>query len=533
MLSASILLSSGTANAITAPRTIQAYEESYFISYNGQESLAQSKLITYKQDSYLPLQEVAQLLGLTFEESSGDIYLSGSPSVNLTPSIGSLPKETFDYIDTFRINPAIGAYAGIVIEDGKQSTPVFSKNANQRLYPSSTTKLMTALLAIEQGDLNDVVTIGSNAINIPADSSKAGIKPGDQMKLEQLLYAMLLPSGNDAAIAVAEHIGGTERKFVTLMNAKAQELGATHTSFTNSHGYHDPNLYTTAADLALIAKEVAKYPAFLKIAGTPVYSTSYRNKSGHTITKTWENSNQLLQAKSPYYLPSVQAGKTGYTSKSGYNLVSFVTKGDHDYIVVLLRGKRNQRYLDTRTLVNAAYSERVQLNHSKTPMKVLPFNNKIYVNSYELQPNDGIFIKDGQPFISTNLIDDVAPVISKVKVSDTQILKASLDHRLLSFGQNTPMIQNGQMLVPVKSFFEQAGLTLNWNQSTQTVEAFSPDMLIQMQINSKNVVVNGHKTILDVPATIKNGHTLVPLRFISEATGSTIDWGRGRTLYLY
>ena len=122
---------------------------------------------------------------------------------------------------------------------------------------------MTILLALTYGDLNETVTIGKSAINIPYDSSKAGIKPGDQMSLEQLLYAMMLPSGNDAAMAVAEHIGGSVPQFVQIMNEQAKKLGAKNTSFTNPHGYHHPNLYTTAADLALIVNEAAKNEAFL------------------------------------------------------------------------------------------------------------------------------------------------------------------------------------------------------------------------------------------------------------------------------
>ncbi|WP_053177979.1 stalk domain-containing protein [Peribacillus loiseleuriae] len=533
LLTVFIVFSTGTTYAMNTPKTIQAYEESYFISYNNQVSLAQGKLITYKNEAYLPLQDAALLLGLTLDLSSEDIYLSGSPSVTLTKAVSSLPKDTVDFTDTFQINPKIGAYSGFVIEDGKNGVPVFSKNANQRLYPSSTTKIMTALLAIKHGNLNEVVTIGPSAKDIPADSSVAGIKPGDKMTLEQLLYAMMLPSGNDAAAAIAEHIGGSEQQFVQMMNVQAKELGATNTSLTNPHGYHHPNLYTTASDLALIAKDAAKYPAFLKIASTPVYSTSYRNKSGQTITKTWKNTNQLVQATSPFYLPSAQAGKTGYTSHSGHNLVSFVTMGDHNYIIVLLRGEKDQRYIDTKNLVNTAYVKRVQLNHKKTTMNILPFKNKIYVNNDELQTHADIFINDGQIFISTDIFKELSPGITNVKVSDTQTPQASLNHELLSFDQDTPIIQNGRMLVPIRPFFEKAGLDLNWDQNTQTVEAYSSNTVIQMKINSKNGTVNGQNVALDVPATIQNGRTLVPIRFISEATGLTVDWGRGRTLYLY
>lgn len=534
MIAAMFLLSSETVKAISKPVTIQAYEEQYFISHNGHESLAEGKLITYGGHTYIPLTDASNLFGFTIDSSTENIYLSGTPTIRPIGNANVLPKEPINSMNTLQINPAIKTFAGLVIEDGNLNAPVFSKNAHKKLYPASTTKIMTMLLALENGDLKEKVTIGSEVNKLPSDSSKAGVKPGDQMTLEQLLHALMLPSGNDAAMAVAEHIGGSVDNFVKLMNNRAKELGAINTSYTNPHGYHHPNLYTTVSDLALIAREASANQAFLKIAGTPIYTASYKDKNGKTITKTWKNTNKLIQPSNTFYSPSITAGKTGYTGEARYNLVSMATLGNHNYITVLLRGEKDQGYKDTINLVKAIQAKQGTRPDNRTAMNIMPFTGKLYVNDQEINTKSSIFIKNNQQYISTGLLQRISPEISKVKVSQSPILKASFNHELLPFGsQEQPIIQNGRMLVPIKSFFEKAGLTLHWDQETKTINANSSDTFIQMVINSKSAAVNGQNIELDVPPTIINGRTFVPLRFISESTGSTVDWGRARTLYLY
>ncbi|KAB2336684.1 hypothetical protein F7731_09995 [Cytobacillus depressus] len=533
MVAAAFLFPSATVKAMNEPKTIQAFEEPYFISYNGNESLAEGKLITYDGKTYIPLLDVSNLLGLTFGSSSENIYLSGSPAISLNKNAHALPKEPIESTNALKVNPAISTYAGIVLENGNNSVPVFSKNAQKKLYPASTTKIMTMLLALENGDLKETVTIGSGVATVPFDSSKAGVKPGDRMTLEQLLYALMLPSGNDAAVAVAEHIGGSVDQFVKMMNNRAKELGAMNTSFTNPHGYHHPNLYTTASDLALIVREAAKNPAFLKITGTPTYTATYKSKEGKTITKTWKNTNKLVQTSTPFYLSSIKAGKTGYTGEARYNLVSIATIGKRQYIIVLLRGEKDQGYKDTKNLVNAIQAKQSKMIDKRTTMNIFPFTNKLYVNDLEMSTNSNLFIKDGQPYIATDSIKELSPIFSSVKVSQSPTLKASFNQDLIPLGQGEAVIQNGRMLVPIRSFSEKANLTLHWDQKNKTVTANSADILIEMKINSKTATVNGKKVELDVPPTILNGRTLLPLRFISESIGATVDWGRARTLYLY
>lgn len=519
-------------SAMELPRAIKAHEESYFIQYNDFQTLQGGSLITYKGQGYIPLRDAAQFLNLSLTLNSGNIYLSNDNQEKPSNLVDELPKQSKNVQDTFRVNPAIDTYAGVVVEDDNYALPVFSKNAHARLHPASTTKVMTALLAIEKGNLRDVVKIKSEVNNIPRDSSKAGIKPGDVMTLEQLLYAMMLPSGNDAAVAIAQHIGGTEQNFARMMTQRAKELGALQTNFTNAHGYTHKNLYTTASDLALIVGAAAKHPEFLKIAGAHAYKTSYQNKSGKWVTKSWKNSNEIINPNSAHYVPSIKAGKTGYTHAARFNLVSIAKNGDHQYIVVMLRGHQTKRYADAKRLLMAAYAQRTQLDRNKKAMTLYPFKQSIYVNNKILDTKNDIFTKSNTTYISIDLFKKLSPGISNVYMSQVQEPKATINKELLAFEPNTATMQNGRMLVPARSFFEKVGLQLTWDNKTQTVRAFSEDTSITMQINHQDVYVNGEKIKLDVPATVRNGRTLIPIRFATETTGNTVDWGVGRTIYL-
>ena len=134
---------------------------------------------------------------------------------------------------------------------------LFEKNGYQKMYPASTTKILTAIIVLEKCYLNELVTVSHNALySVPATYTISGLKVGEKLRVEELLYAMLIPSGNDAANVLAEHVAGSIPNFADLMNKKAIEIGATNSHFTNPSGIHDKNLYTTAHDLSLIAKLV-------------------------------------------------------------------------------------------------------------------------------------------------------------------------------------------------------------------------------------------------------------------------------------
>ena len=199
---------------------------------------------------------------------------------------------------------------------------LYSKDAFEKLYPASITKVMTALIAIKYGNLEDQVTVTEDAVITETGATLCGIQPGDTLTLEQLLYGLMLPSGNDAGAAIAIHMSGSIDAFADKMNEEAKRLGATDTHFMNPHGLHDEDHYTTAYDLYLIFNEALKYPEFRTVTGSTAYTANYTNKAGESISKTWRGGNWYLtgEHETPEGL-TVFSGKTGTTKAAGYCLI--------------------------------------------------------------------------------------------------------------------------------------------------------------------------------------------------------------------
>ncbi|MCI9589912.1 MAG: D-alanyl-D-alanine carboxypeptidase [Lachnospiraceae bacterium] len=229
--------------------------------------------------------------------------------------------------------------AGVFSMDGSQT--FYSKNVYEKLYPASTTKIMTALIAIKYGNLSDEVTVTSDAVITEAGATLSGIHPGDKLTLEQLLYGLMLPSGNDAGAAIAVHMGGSIEGFADMMNQEARAIGATGTHFTNPHGLHEEDHYTTAYDLYLIFHEALKYPKFREVTGSTAYAASYQSASGETISTTWKGGNWFMtgERETPEGL-TVFGGKTGTTRAAGYCLVMGTRDVSSDeYISVIMKAE--------------------------------------------------------------------------------------------------------------------------------------------------------------------------------------------------
>ena len=227
--------------------------------------------------------------------------------------------------------------AALFDEDGREV--LYSKDAFERLYPASITKVMTALVALEYGNLSDQVTVTEDAVITESGASLCGIEPGDVLTLEQLLYGLMLPSGNDAGAAIAVHIAGSIEAFADMMNAEADRIGAVDTHFVNPHGLHDPDHYTTAYDLYLIFHEAMKNPVFREITGTTAYTASYRDRSGQTVSKTWKGGNWFMtgERETPAGI-TVIGGKTGTTQAAGYCLIMAEEAADGgEYVSVVLK----------------------------------------------------------------------------------------------------------------------------------------------------------------------------------------------------
>lgn len=228
---------------------------------------------------------------------------------------------------------------------------LYSKEAFEKLYPASITKVMTALVAIKNGDLNDRVAVTDEAVITEAGATLCGIEPGDTLTLEQLLYGLMLPSGNDAGAAIAVHMAGSIDGFAEMMNQEAASLGATGTHFVNPHGLNDPDHYTTAYDLYLIFNEALTYPVFRQIIGTTAYTANYHNKNSEAVSKTWKGGNWFMthERETPEGL-TVVGGKTGTTQSAGYCLImASRDQNDREYISVVLKADSRPRLYDNMT----------------------------------------------------------------------------------------------------------------------------------------------------------------------------------------
>lgn len=246
----------------------------------------------------------------------------------------------------------------VVLMDAETGEILYSKNPDAAYPPASTTKLMTALLTFERCNLDDVVTVDKNPPL--ADGSKIYLFEGEQIKVRDLLYGLLLVSGNDCAEALAEHISGTSDKFAVEMNKRALELGAKNTNFINPSGLFNDKHKTSAKDLALIMRELSKKPEYTKIATTSFYKMPPTNKS--TAERPLWNENKLIQKSSSFYYDGCAGGKTGYTIQSQHSYVSTATRNSQKLIVSLVHDKNKTFFPDAAALFNYGFNN-FQLMH--------------------------------------------------------------------------------------------------------------------------------------------------------------------------
>ena len=236
--------------------------------------------------------------------------------------------------------------------DSKQA--MYAQNIHEKAYPASITKIMTAILAIKYGDMNDMVTINQSDVTLEAGSQVCGFQPGDIVSMDELFHGLLVYSGNDAAMAIARHIGGSVDNFVKMMNEELQRIGATNTHFVNTHGLHDENHYTTVYDIYLMLNEALKYPYFVDVMQLGVYNLSY-TRANETITVKLDSTDQYLTGEmaSPMGV-TVLGGKTGTTSLAGACL-AILSQNEYGepYISIVLGAKTKAiLYHDMNQLLN-------------------------------------------------------------------------------------------------------------------------------------------------------------------------------------
>lgn len=240
---------------------------------------------------------------------------------------------------------ASSLHAGALFGMSQQKV-FYSEQIHDRLFPASTTKILTLYLALKYGTLSDIVTVSDNAVAVPSDSSVAGLRSGEQLTLEDLLYGLMLPSGNDSAVAIAEHISGSVDAFVELMNKEANALGATNSHFVNPHGYHDENHYTTAYDLYLIFNQGILNQRFIDIISSATYTTDIKEPDGSTRSVTWKQSNLFVNGtRTAPENVTVIGGKTGTTDEAGACLVLYEQDSQSRPYISIVMGAESKNAL--------------------------------------------------------------------------------------------------------------------------------------------------------------------------------------------
>lgn len=259
--------------------------------------------------------------------------------------------------------PDINGESAILIE-ASTGTVLYEKNATQKMYPASITKLLTGIITIENCDLDETVTFSENAVNLVSDASNIECKVGEEMSVEDCLYGLLLASANEVANALAEHIAGSAEDFATMMNEWAAEAGAVNSHFANANGLHDDDHYITAYDMAMITKRAISNPVLCAITGTCEYIIDPTNKTEES--RELNNRHKMVWSSeySSVAYDGVIGGKTGYTGEAGTTLVTYAERDGMTLICVVLNSSGYNVYYDTAALFDYGFDNFNLLNVS-------------------------------------------------------------------------------------------------------------------------------------------------------------------------
>lgn len=243
----------------------------------------------------------------------------------------------------------------VLIMEMTTSTVLYEKDADSMRYPASTTKILTCLLALENSSMDETVTFSERAVDLEEAASNIDAVAGESMSMKDCLYALMLASGNDAANAIAEHVGGSIEGFADMMNERAAAIGCTGSHFENPSGLFGSEHYTTARDMALIAQEAYKNSAFIDLITTSTYTMGPTNE--HEDPRTFRNWNELINQDSDYYCPDVIGGKTGYLDESGRCLVTYSKRDNMTIITVQYKGAYTGIFDEAKRLLDFTFTD--------------------------------------------------------------------------------------------------------------------------------------------------------------------------------
>jgi len=344
--------------------------------------------------------------------------------------------------------PTVGAESAILME-ANTGTILYAKNINARLYPASTTKILTTLVAIENSDLSEMVNFSTEAVfSIERASSNMGMDVGQSITMEQCLYGILVYSANEVANAVAEHIAGSIDGYVDMMNTRAAEIGCTNSHFVTTNGLHDDNHYTSAYDLALIAKEFFKNETLAKISGTKYYKIEPTDTQPDLIELYTHN--QLTNGKYDY--EGYIGGKTGYTSVARQTLVSCAERNGLKLICVVMKEDSPSQFTDTIALFDYGFQNFKKMNISE--------NEKNYIiDESDFFKNDSSFFGNNETIMSVNKNNFVVvpndvdfPDLTSELTYDSENNEDSVVALIHYYYQGVP-IGNAQVLLATDNYY--------------------------------------------------------------------------------
>lgn len=312
-----------------------------------------------------------------------------------------------------------------ILMDLKTGKILYEKNINKKMYPASLTKVMTAIITLEQCKLDEIATVSYNAVmSITPGYVTANLQVGEELTIEQLLYVLIVGSSNDAAIVLAEHISGSVENFSILMNEKAKELGCTSTNFVNPNGAHDENHYSTAYDLALMAKYAMQNEMFRKLVSTISYKLPVTNKYDKE-DRLFTTTNSLIMENNTYFYKYATGIKTGFTTPAKNCLIASANKDNLELLTVILGSDQNSqglsnRYLDTINLFEYGYNNYIlkEIIHSGGVVQTVNIRNA----TRSTRKLDAVVAKDVSALVKKSDTDNV--LLPEVHLNDN--LKAPI-----------------------------------------------------------------------------------------------------------
>lgn len=308
----------------------------------------------------------------------------------------------------------VNANAALIIETNTGKV-IYEKDGDEQNYPASVTKILTAIVVLENCGLDDVATASESAINqIPDGYVVAPLRVGEEMKIKDLLYALMLKSANDAAYVLAEHVGENVDFFADMMNQKAKEIGCTGSHFVNPNGIHNERHYTTANDMYLIAKYAMQNENFAEIVSTLEYTLPSTNKY-EAEDRVMKNTNSFINPNSSFYNKNVRGIKTGTTAQAGNCLITDVARDGLEFITVLLGAETSSgKFSETEKMINYAYDNYTLTKiHSKGDViKTIEIEN-----ATEETKSLNVLI-DNEIIVINNKENDANKTIPDIKLND-------------------------------------------------------------------------------------------------------------------